>query len=327
MSEPAREAPAWDKQGERGSLGWIRFIVWGIRAIGYHSLHLGVAPTALYFTLFGGSARSASLDYLAKLRASTGDPRRPTWLDVYRHVHDFAECILDRLSLWSGSIDAFEFELEGLEHLEKPLADGRGAFLVGAHVGSFDMLRGIALDNDIPVNVITYSTNAENINDAFDTLDPDSKVRLIHADSNSTNVGFEVGACLSRGELVATLADRVPSEGDRRVRSTRFLGHETALPEGPFLLPLVLGVPCVLVVAIRTGPRAYRVHIEPIGDGERVPRGEREPELERRVSLFVEHIERFCRAHPTQWFNFYDFWDAGGRVGDAGGGSSGANRA
>ncbi len=324
MSGPPRANDAWDKQGERGSLGWIRFIVWGIRALGYRGLHLVVAPTALYFTLFGGTARQASLDYLTRLRAVTGDPRPPGWLDVYRHVHDFAECILDRLSLWSGSIDEFAFELEGVEHLEKALADGRGAFLVGAHVGSFDMLRGIALDNDIPVNVIMYSANAEKINDAFETLDPGSKVRLIHADPNSTSIGFEVGACLSRGEFVATLADRVPSENDERVRRARFLGHETALPEGPFLLPLVLGVPCVLVVAIRTGPRAYRVHIEPIGDGERVPRAEREPELVRRVGVFVDHLERFCRAHPTQWFNFYDFWGPGRKADDVSNTDTGA---
>jgi predicted LPLAT superfamily acyltransferase len=183
--------------------------------------------------------------------------------------------------------------------------------LVGAHIGSFDMLRGLALDNKIPVNVIMHASNAGRINSAFEALAPDSNVRIIEADPSSPRTGFEVSRCLSRGEFVATLADRVPSGGQSRVMKTGFLEHPAAFPEGPFLMPMVLRVPCVLTVAIRTGPRAYAIHFEPIGDGRAVPRHLRQVELDRRIMLFARRLEHYCKETPMQWFNFYDFWAAG----------------
>jgi predicted LPLAT superfamily acyltransferase len=320
MSRPPSSdgsAAGWDTRKERGGLAWIRFIVWGIRAIGYRGLHLAVAPTALYFTLAGGEARCASRAYLARLRAFTGDPTPPSWLDTYRHIHSFAEGILDRLSLWSGAIDEFEFMIHGREHLEKPFAEGRGAFLVGAHIGSFDMLRGIALDNKIPVNVIMHSANAERINRAFERLAPDANIRVITADPHSPRIGFEVNSCLSRGEFVATLADRVPTRAEARVRSANFLGHRASFPEGPFLLPMVLRVPLVLTIAIRTGPRRYDVYFEPIADGESVPKSQRDAALTERVELFASRLEHYCAEAPLQWFNFYDFWGEVDSAGDS----------
>ena len=305
MSE---SAPGWDARDERGSQGWVRFIVWGIRAIGYRGLHLLVAPTAAYFTLAGGASRRASRKYLERLRAFTGDKKSVTLLDNYRHIHNFAESILDRLSLWSHGVDAFEFKIHGVEHLEKHHAEGRGAVLIGAHLGSFDMLRGVALDNNIPVNVIMHAANAARINEAFETLDSSANIRIINADPNSPQAAFEVKHCLSRGEFVATLADRVPTLADTRVVHTDFLGGRAAFPEGPFLLPMILRVPVVLTIAIRTGARRYEIFFEPIADGHPVPKSERQAELASRISLFAKRVEHHCQQAPLQWFNFYDFW-------------------
>lgn len=320
MSDPSPSpgtTPGWDAQTERGTQGWIRFIVWGIKALGYRGLRLVVAPTALYFTLASRDARRASRQYLARLRAATGDETQPSRLDTYRHIHSFAEGILDRLSLWSGEIDEFEFELHGREHLEAPFARGQGVFLVGAHLGSFDMLRGIALDNEIPVNVIMHSANAARINAAFESLDPDAKIRVIEADPGAPTTAIEARACISRGEFVGILADRVPTRSGARTRHAKFLGHRAAFPEGPFVLPMILGAPVVLTIALRTGPRRYEIHFEPIADGAAVPRGERDAALDARVATFASRLEHYCTRAPFQWFNFFDFWASASETGTA----------
>jgi len=317
--DPASESTtdaSWDVREERGSMGWLRFITWGIRALGYRGLRIVVAPTALYFTLAGREATRASRNYLTRLRKHMGDPRPVRWIDTYRHIHSFAEGIHDRLSLWAGSIEAFEFDLHGVEHLEKHFADKRGVFLVGAHLGSFDMMRGIAFENQIPVNIIMHSANAEKINDAFATLDPTSRTRIINADPNSPQAGFEVNRCLQRGEFVATLADRIPTGPASRVAYADFLGERAAFPEGPFLLPTVLRVPIVLCVALRTGPRVYEVHFEVIGDGEPVPKHLRQETVEKRVKHFASRLEHYCEKTPFQWFNFHDFWQPPKAVGE-----------
>jgi predicted LPLAT superfamily acyltransferase len=299
----------WDARKERGSRLALRFLVWGIRAIGYRRLRLLLAPIAVYYWVFATSARRASQAYLAKIATLQGRCESPTLRETYRHIYSFAEVILDRLSLWSGSIDDFEIEIRGRDYLEKVLESKRGAFLVGAHIGSFDVLRVVAREADIPVNVVMYSENAERINDAFETLDPECNVRVINADPTSVKAGFEVRTCIERGEFVAMAGDRILPGMRSRVAYANFLGQRAGFPKSPFLLPLVLRVPVILTIAIRTGPRAYDVYFEPLADEQALPSRHREEIVQERVERFAALLERHCMKAPLQWFNFYDFWE------------------
>jgi predicted LPLAT superfamily acyltransferase len=234
--------------------------------------------------------------------------------DTYRHLYSFAEVLLDRISLWFGSIDEFEVEIHGREHLATLFESKSCAFLVGAHIGSSDVLRVVAREADVPVNVVMYSANAERINDAFEALDPESNLRVINFDPFSTKAGFEVRSCIERGEFVAVLGDRVRPGAKSRVAYANFLGERAAFPQGPFLLPMVIRIPVILTIAIRTGPRAYDVYFEPLADSQPVPAGRREEVIQERVERFAARLEHYCKLVPLQWFNFYDFWTEVGDV-------------
>ena len=93
-----------------------------------------------------------------------------------------------------------------------------------------------------------------------------------------------------------------------RVAYANFLGERAAFPQGPLLLAQVIRVPVILTIAIRTGPRAYDVYLEPLADGQPVPAGRREAGIQERVEHFAARIEHYCKMAPLQWFNFYDFW-------------------
>jgi predicted LPLAT superfamily acyltransferase len=216
--------------------------------------------------------------------------------------------ILDRLSLWSGSIDEFQVEIHGQEHMETLFASKTGAFLVGAHIGSFDVLRVVAREAGIPVNVVMYVENAERINDAFETLDPECNVRVINSNPTSVKAGFEIRRCIERGEFVSVLADRVSPGVKSRIAYADFFGKRAAFPQGPFLLPMVMRIPVILTIAIRTGPRAYDIYFEPLADDQPVPRRRREEIVQERVEHFAARLEHYCKKAPLQWFNFYDFW-------------------
>jgi predicted LPLAT superfamily acyltransferase len=268
-----------------------------------------LAPVATYYTLFAVSARRSSQNYLAKIdRANGGTARKPGLRETYRHFYSFAEGILDRLSLWSGAYDKFEVILHGREEMEGLIQSGRGAFMIGAHLGSFDMLRLVARENNIPVNVLMFATNAERINEAFEMLDPECNVRVIDISATSVSTAMEVRRCVNRGEFVAVLADRMVPEVRNRIARASFLGELAPFPEGPFLLPMVMQLPVMLTIAIKTGPNRYEVFMEKIASGDPVPPAERKKVLQERVEIFAGRLEHFCLREPLQWFNFYDFW-------------------
>jgi predicted LPLAT superfamily acyltransferase len=298
----------WARAGERGSRFALRFLLLCMRTFGHAPLVVVLAPIAIYFVFFSRAARDSSKDFLRRIRRSRGQGGEPGLRDVYRHIYSFAAAILDRFALWGGALDEFEITLHGRAAMEPLVEQRTGALLVGAHIGSFDVLRVIAREADIPVNVIMYSVNAERINAAFKELDPESRVRIIDLDPNSTKAAFEVRQCIERGEFVAVLADRVLPRARSRVAHAMFLGQRAPFPQGPFLLAAVLRVPVILTIALRKGPWAYDAYLELISPGGAIGRRSRASEIQRQVDLYASRLEHYCLMAPDQWFNFYDFW-------------------
>ncbi|MBW2542946.1 MAG: lipid A biosynthesis acyltransferase [Deltaproteobacteria bacterium] len=301
--------PEWASASERGSRFILRVVVWLIRRLGGAPLRPLLAPIAVYYTVFAHSARRASRAFLARIDRARGDAAgKPGLIRTYRHFYSFAEGILDRLSLWSGAYHKFEVVLHGRETMAKLIEDGRGAFMVGAHLGNFDMLRLIARENDIPVNVLMLASNASRINEAFEALDPECSVRVIDIGTESTNTALEIRRCVERGEFVAVLADRILPQARNRIARANFLGEPATFPEGPFLLPMVMQLPVVMTIALKTGPKRYEVFMEEIAGAEPVPAAERAKVIQERVEKFAARLEHHCVREPLQWFNFYDFW-------------------
>ena len=63
-----------------------------------------------------------------------------------------------------------------------------------------------------------------------------------------------------------------------------------------------------LLFCLRIGKR-YRVFIEPFADPLVLPRAERRDALERAITQYARRLEERCLLAPTQWFNFFDFWE------------------
>ena len=89
------------------------------------------------------------------------------------------------------------------------------------------------------------------------------------------------------------------------------LGDPVELPEAPYRLAGVLGCPLFFMVALRSGPRRYRVFAEVLAEQVRLPRGEREKVIEELARSYAGRLEHFCISEPYQWFNFFDYWQEG----------------
>ncbi|MCG8591445.1 MAG: lipid A biosynthesis acyltransferase [Proteobacteria bacterium] len=302
----------WAGVAERGSSLAMQATASVYQALGRRLSGLLLYPIVAYFFATGRGLRDASRGYLERVaqtepgRAALGG--RPRARHVYRHLLEFAESILDRLCFWAGRHDGFSIDFQGREHLMKHVEAGRGAILLGAHLGSFDVLRVLAEEHDIIVNVLMYTGNAQHINAVLRRMNPETELRVIQLDAASVRAGFEVKACLDRGEFVAVLGDRVAPSGRERVVEAPFFGSPAAFPEGPFRLAALLGVPMLLTLALRTSPRSYRICAEPFDESPRVPRARRDQDVAARIERFASRLEHYASRHPYQWFNFYDFW-------------------
>jgi predicted LPLAT superfamily acyltransferase len=253
----------------------------------------------MYFIVFAGPARRASRDYWRRL---TGAPAR--WRDVYRQYHTFAATLLDRIDLVAGQLDRFDLRTSGGDAVLGALATGRGCLLLGAHFGSFEVMRAVGtLGRGIVLNVVMHEGNASLIGAWMRERAPSLALRTIP--SGRAETMLRVRDCLARGEAVALLADR--PFADAATVTAPFLGAPVRLPEGPFRLAAILGVPTFLFFGIHRGDRRYELRFEPLGTDARLHGREAAHSLARH---YAARLEAQVRDAPTNWFNFYDYWSA-----------------
>lgn len=305
-------ANRWTEITELGTMRALRLAGFLQRVLGRGLAFIPIWPSVLYYYARNRRARRASRHYLEHLYASPEGRlalgRRPGARAVLRHLYEFAVHLWDRLEIWSGALDSMDVQHDGSGHLFELARRGEGALLLGAHLGSIDMLWLLSKKYRLVVNVVAFFGNAERINAFLESLGPETKVRVIEIDPESVRAAFEIRACLQRGEFVAIMADRTPPAKTARVAGTTFLGRPADFPLAPFRLAGVLDCPVFFALCVRRGDASYQTLLRPIAEAERVPRGERDKRAGELLERYVALLESYCREFPYQWFNFYDFW-------------------
>jgi predicted LPLAT superfamily acyltransferase len=303
MADPIQlrdDGGQWLRFPERGSTAAISALVWASRLIGRRGIRIVLYGVALYYALFARRAARASRQYLSLMY------ERVTFSMVYRHVLQFVQCALDRIFFVQERFGPFESTHHGQEHLFALKSSGRGAILLGAHVGSFEVMRALAKARDLKINALVHFENARRINTVLRRLNPDFMESIIEIDSANPAFIFEVQQRVEAGEMVAILGDRV-GLGEKSVE-VEFLGQPARFPTGPFVLAAALGCPVYLTFGLHHPPNGYALYCVPFAERLELPRESRQQAVTDEVQRWADRLEYFCRMAPYNWFNFYDFW-------------------
>jgi predicted LPLAT superfamily acyltransferase len=292
--------PEWMRQRERSNLGILRFMVWISLTLGRPVGRVVLRGIALYFLLFSPQARRHSRAYLAR---ALGRPA--TWRDGYRLVLSFASTVHDRVYLLNDCFDLFDIEFVGNDAVRAALQRQPGALLVGAHLGSFEVLRAMAHSHaHAPVAMMMYEDNARKINTILSAINPQAQqdvVALGHPDSM-----LKARDRLDAGHLVGLLADR--SLANDSTAECMFLGAPARFPVGPWRMAAMLRRPVFFMAGLYLGGNRYRLHFELLADFSTVERGQRDDAIAQAMQRYAERLGEHCRQTPYNWFNFFDFW-------------------
>lgn len=280
----------------------LRIMTWISLHLGRRSSRLILHGVTLYFLLFSPSSRRASRNYL-NLALS----RKAAWLDLYRHFFSFASTIHDRIYLVNQRFDLFDFELHGTEQLHALLAEGRGLFLLGAHLGSFEVLRSLGkVHPELQIAMVMHEANAQKINAMLAVINPAATQDIISLGKIESML--TVRERLDEGYLVGMLADRAPN--DDNMRPVTFLHKIAYMPGGPFRMAALLRRPVLFMTGLYLGGNRYRIHFDTLADFTDIAPGERSAAITTAMTDYAALLDQYCRAAPYNWFNFFDFWQA-----------------
>jgi predicted LPLAT superfamily acyltransferase len=297
----ARARPAeWISYRERGSTAWLKVMVFLSIVLGRAASRVVLYGIALYFFLFAPGPRRSSRRYL---ELALG--RKPTLRDRFRQVFYFATCIHDRVYLVKGQYGRFAITIEGETLMRSLLDSGQGAFLMGAHMGSFEVMRGLARrEAGLQVSMAMYEHNARKINAMIGAIDCEARPDIISL--GQVDAMLCIADRLNHGGFVGMLGDR--TLGEEPLQAVTLLGRRAYLPTGPMRAAAILRRPVVFMVGLYRGANRYHVVFAPIADFSNTPAGERAVAVQRAVERYAEILDHYCRTDPYNWFNFFDFW-------------------
>ncbi len=292
----------WAETPERSNKLMLRIMTWISLRLGRRVARVVLRLIAAYFLVFAPASRRASRDYLRRALA-----RAPLWRDLYRHFFTFATTIHDRVYLVNRRFELFDFEVYGEAEMRLLLAPDKGMFLLGAHLGSFEVIRAIGRkEADLRVAMLMHEDNAKKINAMLAAINPEAVQDIIglgHIDSM-----LRVGEHLDQGGVVGMLADRTP--GKDTLYPVQLLGDDATLPGGPFRMAALLRRPVVFMTGLHLGGNRYAIHFEPLADFSDVKRGQRDAAVQAAITRYAALLDHYCRKAPYNWFNFFDFWQS-----------------
>ncbi|WP_228273743.1 LpxL/LpxP family acyltransferase [Rhodocyclus tenuis] len=294
------ETPEWMRRRERGNRFWLFVMRWLSLLFGRQASRIVLYFIALYFLLAVPRARAASRNYLTRCLG-----RPVTWADLYYHFLIFASTIHDRVYLLNDRHELFDLHASGSEALDQPHA-GRGFLLFGAHLGSFEVLRSLARNNErLKVCMAMYPENARQINETLSAINPRAMQDIIAL--GKLDAILSIHHKLKEGVLVGVLADR--AAGSDQYICLPFLGAPARFPTGPFRMAAMLRHPVYFMAGLHLGGNRYDIHFELLEDFASGASAGRDADVRALLEKYVAALERHCRAAPFNWFNFYDFWE------------------
>ncbi len=191
----------------------------------------------------------------------------------------------------------------GVEHLDAVLEAGRGAIIVTAHLGPYE-LGGACLAIRGYDTTAVVERLAPEVMQALASFREATGMQLIPLERAATGSL----RALRRNGTVLLVADRVV--GDTTTGVELPFAHGTRrVPTGPAYLSIASGAPVIVAHIVQTrkhnGAR-YAVQLDsPIVADASLERNESEMDLTRRITARLAAI---VASHPDQWFVFQPEW-------------------
>jgi predicted LPLAT superfamily acyltransferase len=292
----------WLRHRERGSTALLRTMAFVSLRLGRTLSRIPLYGIAIYFFLFAPTARCHSRRYL---RLALGRP--PSAADRFRQILSFATTIHDRVYLINARFDLFDITIEGESLMRAQSDSGRGAVLIGAHIGSFEVMHSLGRrQRGLQVAMAMYEDNARKINATLAAINPRLMTDIIPL--GQIDAMLNIAERLDRGAFIGILGDR--TLGSEPVQEVTLLGERAYLPVGPMRAAAILRCPVFFMAGLYRGKNTYHVVFEKIADFSATSAGSRQAAMAAAIDRYAAVLDKYCRSDPYNWFNFHDFWRA-----------------
>lgn len=305
----------------------LLFSLWLIKVFPEWMICIFVFPISFFFYIFARQGRIEIKRFqkqLVEYSKSTGKKcslKKAGFLSGWKTVMSFSYSLLEKFEGWQGKLDYGRLSTfdDDLNELVENLNNGKGAFLIGSHLGNIEMLRSLSSFNEnackkeIPILIMMDLKSTAVFNETMSKVNSQSTVNVIDISDIGPETIIRIESHIENGGLVVIAADRLGKYSSKSLEID-FLGKKARLPYGAFLIPALIKKPVYFLFGLRSKTPTLRPHYNMYIEKSSVDfsmetgRKERENQISRLSVEFAEKLEKFTLQYPEQWYNFFDFW-------------------
>lgn len=226
---------------------------------------------------------------------------------LYRNYLMLGEVLVDKIAFLVKPRVHFTFDYEGEEYLHEMAAGGKGGMLIGAHMGNWE-LAGNLLDRiDSKVNVLMLDAEHQSIKALLESHKVLSKFEVILIRDDFSHL-IKIREALERNEFVVMHGDRyVDGNG---VIELDFMAAKAKFPVGPLYMASKFAVPVSFVYTLKDRATHYHFYAtKPENFPYPASLKRRREDIRVMVEKYVSNLEFMVKRYPTQWFNYFPFWE------------------
>jgi Kdo2-lipid IVA lauroyltransferase/acyltransferase len=218
---------------------------------------------------------------------------RQVFINYGRYMVDFF--LLPQLP--AHKIKKYFADIKGEEILKSALSKGKGAILLSAHVGNWEIGGTMLRLLNYPLTVVATKHNTAATNALVNRLRQNKEIRIIEVDQSPFSV-IEVLRHLQKNRIVAMNGDRDYFGTGRQVN---FLGKNVNLPAGPVILAMSSGAALIPAFVLKQSDGRYFGVLEdaiPL-----ISNGNRDEAIKKNLEIIARIFEKYIRSYPDQWFS------------------------
>lgn len=230
---------------------------------------------------------------------------------TFSNFYAFSESICDKIAVWKGKIKYEDLVFSNVEYLHNELSFGygdknkKGQILLVSHFGNIEVFRAISRHiKETRIAILVYQKNSQAFANIINEISQ-TELKVFEVSDLSIDKMLELSELLNNGCHIGIMADRI-SLNDKKNIKVKFLGQECLLPTGAFILAGLLKCPVTTIWCEKINDK-YHIDIEKVADKVLLT-GNKEASVRPHVEKYISVLEKHVKNNPTQWFNFYNFW-------------------
>lgn len=282
-----------------GSSKMHSYLISSLRYIDVRLLYLFSSIFVIPVCLILNKSRKTAYYYF---RSILGYNRyKSAWLTYINHCL-FAQVVIDKFAMYAGK--KFKVEVEGFENFHKLAFQDDGFIHLSSHIGNYEIAGYTLISKQKTINAVVYAHEKASVMNNRNNMFEKTNIKMITLKEDMSHL-FEIDSALCNGDIVSFPTDRFM--GQAKYIECSFLGKEAKFPQGPFSVATMRGLDVLAVNVMKVGLLKYKIYVTPLYYDKNQSR---KLQIKQLSAAYIAELENMLRQYPTQWYNFYDFWNA-----------------